>query len=143
MSTPESSSFSIYDLATGAIVACVTAERGRGAVAPPGCGVVQGRHDGRCRRVNLQTGEVEAFQPEKPDDDHEWDAATEEWKLPQSVVFRRAAIASAHRQIADLEARQARAIREHAIGRGGTPAQLKKRLEDIDDQITALRAQLT
>jgi hypothetical protein len=51
--------------------------------------------------------------------------------------------ANARRDIADLEARQARAMREHAIGRGGTPAQLKKRLEDIDDQIIALRAQLT
>jgi hypothetical protein len=46
-------------------------------------------------------------------------------------------------EIDALERKQARALREHAIGRGGTPAQLKKRLEDIDDQIAALRAQLT
>lgn len=46
---------------------------------------------------------------------------------------------NARRQIAELEARQARAIREQALNRGGTPAELRKRLEDIDDQIIALR----
>jgi hypothetical protein len=45
-------------------------------------------------------------------------------------------------EIDALERRQARAIREHAIGRGGTPAELKQRLEDIDDAITTLRATL-
>jgi len=45
-------------------------------------------------------------------------------------------------EIDALEKSQARAIREQTIGRGGTPAELKKRLEDIDDKIAALRANL-
>jgi hypothetical protein len=50
---------------------------------------------------------------------------------------------SARAQIEALEKQQSRALREHAIGRGGTPAELRKRLEDIDDQIIALRAVLS
>ena len=45
-------------------------------------------------------------------------------------------------EIDALEKSQARAIREQITGRGGTPAELKKRLEDIDDKIAALRANL-
>jgi hypothetical protein len=60
----------------------------------------------------------------------------------QARAAKAEAVAAARRQIYELEQKQNRAIREHAIGRGGTPAELRKRLEDIDDQITALRAQL-
>jgi len=45
-------------------------------------------------------------------------------------------------EIDALEKRQARALREYTIGRGGTPAELKARLEAIDDQIAELRSTL-
>lgn len=44
--------------------------------------------------------------------------------------------------IENLEKQQARAIRENAIGRGGTQQELKARLEIIDDQITVLRGKI-
>ena len=46
-------------------------------------------------------------------------------------------------QIEALEKQQARALREYTIGRGGAAADLKKRLEDIDDRIAALRSTLS
>lgn len=46
-------------------------------------------------------------------------------------------------QIEALEKQQARALREYITGRGGAAADLKKRLEDIDDQIAALRSTLS
>ena len=45
-------------------------------------------------------------------------------------------------EIDALEKSQARAIREHTTGRGGTPLELRARLEDIDNKIAALRATL-
>lgn len=44
--------------------------------------------------------------------------------------------------IQNLEAQQARAIREERIGRGGTPTELKARLEAIDDMIIELRTKI-
>jgi hypothetical protein len=44
--------------------------------------------------------------------------------------------------IHNLEVQQARAIREERIGRGGSSAELKARLEAIDDQIVALRTKI-
>lgn len=45
-------------------------------------------------------------------------------------------------QIDALEKKQFRSMRELLIGRGGAAADLRQRLQDIDDQITALRAQM-
>jgi hypothetical protein len=135
---------SLYEASTGRIIAVVTGERSRLLDGPPpaGHGYVLGKHDGTRRRVNPQTLAVEAVQPPAPDSEHEWDAESEEWVLPRDAALRRSAKAAALAQIESLEKQQSRALREQAIGRGGTPAQLKKRLEDIDDQIAALRAQL-
>jgi hypothetical protein len=90
-------------------------------------------------RVDPDTLAVQTIQPTPPSADFELDALTGTFRPTEAARVRADAVG----KIRDLEARQARAIREHAIGRGGTPAQLKKRLEDIDDEIIALRAQLT
>lgn len=120
----------IYDPANGAIT-CVFRGR-RSALAaniPPGMAAVEGCCSPESDCVNLESGELE--------------------RLPQQQIDDRVAEANARRtrmaiyaQMRALEEKQARAIREHAIGRGGTPAELKQRLEAIDDQITALRATL-
>jgi hypothetical protein len=98
---------------------------------PHGClaAEVSPEIDPATHRVNPATRTVER-RPQQDIDAEQAQAAAAE------------AAASVKRQIVDLEQKQARALREHTIGRGGTPAELRKRLEDIDDQITALRAQL-
>jgi hypothetical protein len=90
----------------------------------------------------LVAGSLVDYQPPAPDADHEWLDDVKRWRIKPDALARKNAREDAKTQIEALERQQARAIREHAINRGGTPAQLKKRLEDIDDQITALRAQL-
>jgi hypothetical protein len=89
-------------------------------------------------RIDTATGQPVYFDPVAPSPNLEWDPALQRFKQTAASRQREDALA----QIAALEAQQARAIREHAIGRGGTPAELKQRLEDIDDAITTLRATL-
>lgn len=133
------SSATIYDAATGAILRVVSGERSIvEAQVRPGEALLQGALPLRGCRVNVDTGEAQYFRPEPPSDDLEWHAESASFVLSAAGQRRRDARSS----IEALERQQARAIREHAIGRGGTPAQLKKRLEDIDDQITALREAL-
>lgn len=96
------------------------------ANVPAGAGWVEGDFDAATHRVNVATGSV----VERP---------AAEIAAEQAAHDRLLRVSAARAEIADLEARQQRAIREHAIGRGGTPSELRKRLEDIDDQIIALR----
>jgi hypothetical protein len=56
----------------------------------------------------------------------------------QEKLIRRAVMA----EIDALERSQLRTMREFTLGRG-TQASLRARLEEIDDQIAALRSQLT
>jgi hypothetical protein len=91
----------------------------------------------------LQDGALVPHVPPSPGADHEWDEAAGEWRLTAAAAVRAGKRRSALARIEDLERAQARAMREHAIGRGGSPGQLKKRLEDIDDAITELRKDLT
>lgn len=93
--------------------------------------------------MRLVDGALVEYQPPAPDADHEWNAQTRRWQLSSDAAGRIQRKRAAQDAIEVLERQQARAMREHAIGRGGTAAQLKKRLEDIDDQITALRSQIT
>jgi hypothetical protein len=135
---------SVFDLITGEVRCCMTLPPSQlAANVPRGCGTVIGYVDGSRRRVNPDSLEVEPFIPPSPSADHTWNTASEAWEIAQEKMAQIVAARSARASIDALERQQARAIREHAIGRGGTPAELKKRLEDIDDQITALRATLT
>lgn len=84
--------WSLYHKATGALagrtVTCSDAELV--ANTPAGFGLVEGAHDHLCRRVNLVTGQVEPFVPERPEDDDQstwdWDAQVERW-LPVPTLL--------------------------------------------------------
>lgn len=90
--------------------------------------------------VRWVDGEIVEHRGPQPSPDHEWNGKLARWWLKPDVEAKKAAKAAAQDQIDTLEKQQARAIREERLGRGGTPAQLSKRLEDIDDQIITLRA---
>lgn len=107
---------------------------------PAGCGYIDGAHDGRTRRVNLVTKEVEAFQPPQDDTDAVWDAEREVWEIPAAILARRRDNADAVRRIELIERTQLRALREIALGID--PVINKAKLKLIDDQIVELRASL-
>ncbi len=130
---------SVFDLITGRILCALTLPTDQlDANVPPGCGTVPGHIDGTRRRVNPDTGQVEAWQPPPPDANHVWNADLERWELPASVVARRSERGAVMLQINQLESRQPRALRELALGLPGA----LERLRDIDNQIIALRANL-
>lgn len=90
----------------------------------------EGILDRLSQRVDVTTGEVVAYQPPRPSNNHEWDERSKRWKPSEASRARVAALA----QIRMLEANQSRAIREFLLGRGSAD-----RLREIDDQIGELR----
>ena len=78
--------YSVFDLSTGALtgqtIAAVDQESAQRFLAR-GHGVISGRHDHLCRRVNLESGMVEPWRPEPPEDTDVatwcWQEATERW----------------------------------------------------------------
>lgn len=130
---------SVFHLVTGRILCNLTLPQGQlAANVPIGYGTVPGHADGARRRVNPETLEVEAWQPPQPDAAHVWNTDLERWELPASVLSRRSEHGGVMRQIAALESRQPRALRELALGQPGA----LERLQDIDDQIAELRKAL-
>jgi hypothetical protein len=90
---------------------------------PPNHIAIEGDHDHLTKRVDVTTGEVVDYQ--RPADEL---AAEAKGIARQTALMK----------IASLEASQHRAIREAALGGLGAAA----RLQSIDDQISALRADL-
>jgi hypothetical protein len=88
---------------------------------PVGCGAVEGRHDKSVQRMDLESGL--AVQREQPQEEVE-----------RELRDRRAA--AARTQIRELEQRQARRVRELL-------AESDPMLREIDEQIQALRAEIT
>jgi hypothetical protein len=93
---------------------------------PAGCKALLGSFDPRSQRVDLATGQVVAYQ--RP---------AAEIEAEQRAVRAR----SARQRIASLELAQLRPIRELAIDPEN--AEAKRRLEAIDGEIAALRAEIT
>ena len=92
--------WSLCDAATGEFngrtVTCSTTQIA--AQTPAGMLAVEGRHDHLARRLNLQTGMVEAYQPPAPADDDlrtwAWDAEAERWvEAPTLTALRLAKLA--------------------------------------------------
>ena len=88
--------------------------------------------------VDVATGKMVDYQPPQPSADHEWDAAVKRWQLKPEVATARAGHRLALRTISQLEAAQARAIREHVLGDQSALA----RVQSIEQQIVAQRAKL-
>lgn len=83
-------------------------------------------------RIDLQTQEPVDYVPPDPQDGSVWDETQWRWvSLAEQNRFTQAAIE-------DLESKQLRAMREHALNKPGAQA----RLQQIDNQIAALRQQL-
>jgi hypothetical protein len=88
--------------------------------------------------VDIQSGQVIDYQPPTPGADYAWNADTKRWQLSTAVQAKQAASTTALAQIAALEAKGVRAMRELALGTAGAA----DRLAAIDAQIVVLRANL-
>jgi hypothetical protein len=78
------------------------------------------------------------YQPPAPSADHEWNPDTKRWQLSASVQAEQQGRALVLQQIAALESKGIRAMRELALDQPGA----KERVAAIDSQIAALRASL-
>jgi hypothetical protein len=109
---------------------------------PAGMRAIEGRFDRLSQRVDIATGAVIDFQPPAPDNDHEWREnvvnGRPRWVKKASVRAAEQRDKAARSRIAELEASQQRAIREHLLG----DAAAAQRLRDIDDEIKSLRSDL-
>lgn len=99
---------------------------------------IDGHHDSLTQRVDLATAQVVDYQPPQPSPDHEWNVESKRWVLGAATAARQAARSSALLAIGQLEAKGIRAMRELALNTLGAA----DRLKSIDDQISALRADL-
>lgn len=116
---------SIYDKATG-IIAChffSSDESTIEANIPPGHAAVEGHHDASRKRVDLETGEIVDYTPPPPSAEEL--AAAERQAKHQASLMR----------IAQLEALQARPLREYTLG----DSTARDRLEAINNEIASLR----
>ena len=133
--------WSFYDRQTGLLTGCTFT--GRKASLDlnlkAGQGAIEGDHDHLSRKVNLDTGELEDYVPPAPDEHHAWNEEQKRWVLKPAVQEARAKRVQALTQIAQLEARQPRALREMALGHEGAT----QRLQAIEDQIASLRQLLS
>lgn len=134
--------FSVYRLSDGLFTGqqiglpTVATEREQShalGTLPEGCAVMEGRFDHLAQRVDLTTCAVVDYQPPQPSPDHEWDEATKRWQLSAAAVERQQRRSEAVARIRELEAAQARPLRELAL-RPGDPTALG-RLREIEAEI--------
>lgn len=108
------------------------------ANTPAGLLAIEGAHDHLSQRVDLETGEVVDYQPPSPGPDYEW--FNRRWILSAAAAAREATRRETLSEIAELERRQPRVIREVMLG---VDPEATARLAKIESDIVALRAKLT
>lgn len=125
--------WSFYDLASGEFIGrtfSASSTRDLERCTPKGCGAMQGSHDPRSARVDLESGLVIAWTNEK------LIAAEDNRALAQAARAR----------ISALETSQLRALREERLRpneRDEDGKSARDRLQEIDDKIATLRAALS
>lgn len=103
---------------------------------PAGHAPIFGVTDQLSQRVDIATGKLVAHQPERPDEDHDWDGVRNRWVKKAAARERDEQKLVALARIEELEKRQARRVRELL-------SKSDAQLEAIDNEVIALRAVLT
>lgn len=108
-------------------------------IPPDGHVAIEGDFDHLSKRFDLLTQSVVDYQPQQPDDEHEWDVTSDparpRWRKRRSVVEREQRRVANLAKIDELERRQHRRVRE--LLEASDP-----RLQEITREIAALRAEL-
>ena len=102
---------------------------------PASCAAIEGIHDHLSQRVDVDTGQVIDWQPLQPDADHEWNTDSRRWQLKVDVAATIERDLWARHRIQELEAKQARRVREILAADDPT-------LTAIDQEIATLRDEL-
>lgn len=100
--------------------------------------VIEGWFDCLSQRVDVATGAIVDYQPPAPSDQHEWNAVSRRWQLNAAAQDKANRARFARGRIARLENDMLRPLREKALQLPGAD----ERLQAIDDEIKALRADL-
>jgi hypothetical protein len=132
-----------WDQTSGAISShyfCAPNDRALRDNTPAGLIPIEGTYDHLSQRVDLATGKVIDYRPDQPDDDHEWNERLRRWTKRPEAMAKQIQATRAQRQIERLEKQQARPMRELARNPGDAAA--RRRIDEIDAEIEALRAQL-
>lgn len=122
-----------FDLATGLFTENTFASNHDEPPALPGRGVREDVEGWRALRV--EGDELVPHRPPAPSSDHEWSEEFGGYRLNEAAASRMRARVGAQLRIAELEARQPRALREAALGDDGARA----RLRDLDEAIAEQR----
>lgn len=79
--------WTLYDIKTGLITGTIMATNSERLMhdLSPEIGCVMGEFDGRNKKVNLQTGEIEDYIPPAPSPNHVWDTETLSWFYVKTV----------------------------------------------------------
>jgi hypothetical protein len=105
---------------------------------PDGIAAIEGAHDHRSQRVQLDTGRVVDYQPPPPAETPASDARSRGWRRTSAAGDSRQRRSAVLAMIRALEVRQGRTIREATLG----DALALPRLREIDAAILELRKQL-
>lgn len=135
--------FSFYDARTGLFTGSTYSTTTPSELAmntPAGQVAIAGAFDHLSQRVVLETGAVVDWVPPPPSSAHTWSPETRRWTLPAAAADADRRRAAARSRIRDLEAAQARPLRELAIDPHDLEA--RRRLQAIDEEITAARVAL-
>lgn len=125
----------VYDTATGALLRTFDGPaQWLELQLAAGEAVYDGALALHCTRIDVATGAAVEFEPPAPSADHEWDAARRVHVLTEKGLKKRRAEAD----ILGIERRQARALREFALGKAGA----RERLQQLDDEIAEKRKDL-
>lgn len=114
---------------------------------PPGCAWIDGVIDARSQRVDLATEQLVDYVPPAPEPaaEYAWNTEVRRWLLLPEVLERNRRRAAALDRIEQLEAGSIRALREIRVAevRGGrAPNEAWAKLEAVEAEIAALRADL-
>ena len=92
------------------------------------------------RRVNVSTGEVEAFQPPRPSGDHEWNAEAARWQLSAAAQAALSQRRGAKARRAELIDQQHDLVRRLALD--PQDAQARAALQALHEELTAINPQI-
>jgi hypothetical protein len=106
------------------------------ALAEHDADVARGRKPAAPFAFSPQPHHVVDYQPPQPSIEHEWNADTKRWQLTAAVQQRESDRRSALARIAELEGKQARAVREAVLSGD------QSRLRAIEGEIAGLRPTL-
>lgn len=133
--------FSFYSAQTGEFIRgdlTVPAWESDEAIAantPAGLVAIEGRFSPETHVFDIATGRVLERRASAPSSEHEWDEELQRWRPNAAALARRLSRELAIARIAELEAKQPRALREVALG----DPDARRRLQAIEDEIASLR----